>query len=179
MKPSLTKKQQQMIDYGGAHFFEEWRSVSGYRGHYIVSSIGRIFSLKGNRSKILKSSVDANGYVVVGLCRDGVSRSFKAHRIVAAAFLGNSSLQVNHKNGVKTDNRVSNLEWATSRQNVIHSHAMGLVPKGEKHRWAKLSDNQVLEIRRSKESTKTLRIRYSVSRSCIQMIRRGDQRKDV
>lgn len=75
---------------------------------------------------------------------------YRVHRLVALAFLPNPSSHpyINHKNGIKTDNRPHNLEWCSPSQNSFHAYASGLIvqPNGERHRLAKLNEAQVREI---------------------------------
>lgn len=94
---------------------------------YIVYSDGKIFSLA--RNKFLKPYISSNGYERVRICYDGKFESWTVHRLVATMFLDKSEgqNQVNHKNGIKTDNRVENLEWCTISENQKHSWKMGLI----------------------------------------------------
>ena len=94
---------------------------------YIVYSDGKIFSLA--RNKFLKPYISQNGYERVRICYDGKFESWTVHRLVAMMFLDNAEgkNQVNHKNGIKTDNRVENLEWCTISENQKHSWKMGLI----------------------------------------------------
>ena len=101
---------------------EVWRDIEGYEGLYQVSDQGRVKSLGRKWSKserTLKPVVRHDGYVVVNLYSGGERKMFKVHRLVCEAFHGNpdNKPQVNHINEIKTDNRASNLEWATAREN--------------------------------------------------------------
>ena len=101
---------------------EEWRDIKGYEGLYQVSSEGRIKSLKWNKERILKPSMDKDGYLLVTLCAGGKPKTLKVHRLVCEAFHENpdNKPQVNHINEDKADNRACNLEWCTCKQNVNH-----------------------------------------------------------
>lgn len=156
---------------------EEWRPVDGYEGIYIVSSLGRFASVRNGKFKLRKTPPDGNGYCTVSLSKNGVHRGSKFHTLVAVAFLGRSDLNVNHKNGIKDDNRVSNLEWVTRSQNIQHAIKNGLLPTGENAFQAKLTNIQADRIKSSKQSTSSLMAKYSVSRSLVNMLRRGEARK--
>ena len=109
---------------------EEWRDVVGYEGLYQVSSEGRVKSLERNiphwrggeriqKERILKPGIDRDGYLKLNLYAGGKQKNLKVHRLVCQAFHENpdNKPQVNHINEIKTDNRASNLEWATAREN--------------------------------------------------------------
>ena len=100
---------------------ETFKDISGYKGDYQVSNLGRIKSLKFTE-KILRQKNDGHGYLVVNLYNKG-SKSKKVHRLVAIAFIPNpeNKKTVNHKKGIKTDNRAKELEWATYSENHLHS----------------------------------------------------------
>lgn len=89
---------------------EEWRDVVGYEGCYQCSSLGRIKSIRSN--KILKQIVRTDGYLGITLCKDSNPKRYLSHRIISYSFIPNPNNYpiINHKNEVKTDNRVVNLE---------------------------------------------------------------------
>ena len=102
---------------------EEWRPVDGYENLYEVSNLGHVKSLgndKSRKEKILKPNKRKNGYLQVVLSRNGKQKMFKIHRLVATAFLPNPEgfEQVNHKDEVKTNNCVENLEFCDAKYNA-------------------------------------------------------------
>ena len=98
---------------------EIWKSIAGYEGFYWVSDLGRIKSLKHGKEKILKPQKNTRGYLQVGLHKDGHTKKTLVHRLVAEAFIKNTNnlTTVNHKDEVKTNNTVSNLEWMSIKDN--------------------------------------------------------------
>lgn len=110
------------------------KDILDYECKYLITNFGRIFSLKDNHNKdrILerKSSYDSNGYPSIGLYKNNILDTRLIHRLVAEAFIPNpnSYPEVNHIDGVKTNNVFTNLEWVTSSQNKQHAHRLGLYP---------------------------------------------------
>jgi hypothetical protein len=149
---------------------ELWRPVVRFPG-YEVSDKGRVRSFKSGKAKILKLGKDGSGYPIVCLYKNGRGYWFLVHRLVAEAFLGfpEDMLEVNHKNGVKTDNRVENLEWLTRSDNHKHAIKTGL-------RKTKLSENQVLEILDMLDAgvpqTEIAEI-FNIAQSTVSMIKSG------
>lgn len=119
---------------------ELWKDIKDYEGRYQISSYGNIRSLNylghGNIRKLAPMK-DTKGYLRIGLYCNGKRKIFKIHRLVAQAFIDNpcNKAEVNHKDGVKTNNCVENLEWATARENSLHAYKHGL--KEKTREWCK------------------------------------------
>lgn len=140
---------------------ERWASVQGYEGLYEISSLGRCKGLRletkfGNQTKvypvrILKPKKRKGKYSSYILCNDGKHTTHMIHRLVALHFIQNphSKKHVNHKDGYKWNNSIDNLEWCTSSENLEHAMTTGLNKNfGETAKAAKLSEKQVIEIRK-------------------------------
>lgn len=126
---------------------EEWRDVKGYEGKYQVSNLGRVKSLNyrhTGKEQFLKPGKNGNGYLFVNLYKNGVVKHFRVHRLVGSAFIPNPDnfSEINHKDEVKTNNSVSNLEWCSRQYNNTYA---------EKHRRhckkiAGYKDNKLVKI---------------------------------
>lgn len=101
---------------------EIWKDIEGYEGLYQVSNLGRVKSLKreskNNKNvtdRILKYKLDTYGYPTVILYKEAKAKTVKIHRLVASIFIPNTCnfIEINHKNGIKIDFRIENLEWCT------------------------------------------------------------------
>ena len=129
---------------------EEWKKVEGYP-KYEVSNLGRVRRDKSNNGKtIFTGTKESDGYIRVGLSKDGKCRKFKMHRLVAFAFIKNpdpiNKIEVNHL-GEKDDNRVCMLEWVTPQENSIHGSKKN---SGTNHKVAinkiETKTNQVIKL---------------------------------
>lgn len=163
---------------------ESAKDIAGYEGKYAITTDGRVYShsrvdVRGKlrKGRWLKPRKHSGGYLQVSVCDEGIVKQLYVHRLVAAAFIDNpnSHPQVNHINGIKADNSVSNLEWVTPSQNLLHAHETGLkVPtKGWSGglRHAKLTAEQVAEIRECKSMSQAEMARkYGVDPSQISNI---------
>ena len=105
---------------------EIWKDIPDYEGLYQVSNLGNIKSLNYNntkKEKLLKTKHDKRGYLAIELRNKGKRYYTRVHRLVAMAFIPNPNNypQVNHINGIKSDNRVYNLEWCSVSKNTKHA----------------------------------------------------------
>ena len=99
---------------------EQWRDIEGYDGMYQVSDLGRVRSRYSGEWRVMKPSKNGNGYLFVDLYKDGKSKNFRIHRLVAQAFIPNddeTKTIINHRNSIRDCNRVDNLEWCDYQYN--------------------------------------------------------------
>jgi hypothetical protein len=168
---------------------EIWKDIAGFEGKYQISNLGNIKSLKRIKhrnkygpivvpEKILNPRVDNIGYKRLYIYGDGFKKRDSIHRFVANAFIPNpeNKPEVNHKNGIKTDNRVENLEWVTVSENRIHAfkNKLQVSLKGSQSPNSILTESDVLEIRKlwgtKKFLKKELASKYNVSRTSIYLV---------
>lgn len=119
---------------------EKWKYIKGYEKVYEISDLGNIKSLprKNAKGKMLNPARNNRGYLRVALCLDGKVRYDSVHRLVAETFIPNPRKlpEVNHIDGNKLNNNVTNLEWVTKGQNQIHAYKEGLRKTTQKQREA-------------------------------------------
>lgn len=176
---------------------EIWKPVLGYEHIYVVSNKGVIKSIDhvvqhkdGKKrlqvGRLLKTCVSFKGYVQVSLSSNGKRFHTGVHRIVAISFIENphKKSQVNHKDGNKLNNHVSNLEWCTNRENQIHAIKNNLIKHNtcQNHHMSKLSNADVLNIRqlhinniRAAELSRT----YNISQTAISNILKRKTYKSI
>jgi len=132
---------------------EVWKDIPDYEGIYQASTLGRIRSLPrtGTYLRILKTRINKKtGYERITLLANRKKKDHCIHRLIMLAFVGESDLDVNHKNGIKGDNRLENLEYSTKSENMKHSYKTGLskAQVGENVNGSKLKEKQVFEIKK-------------------------------
>lgn len=161
---------------------EIWRPVVGYEGIYEVSNLGNVRRLKIIDKKIIYNPVNqvySKGwqYNSVHLHTTNKKVTKLVHRLVAETFLVNleNKPEVNHIDGDKLNNKLSNLEWVTKSENCLHAQKIGLrkTYSGDKSRFRKLNSSQVKEIRNlleNKISYVNIANKFSVSKGCIWLI---------
>jgi hypothetical protein len=159
---------------------EEWRRIADYGGHYQISSFGRVRRiLKSGGYRLRKTDMSLDGYLRVTLCWEGQRTVRPIHALVFRAFHQElpSGMTVNHIDAVKTNNRPQNLEAASRKQQGEHAKRMNRYLRGESHCRAKLTDAQVISIRRLYQSgilgTHRLAKQFGVSQPTIWSVVRG------
>ena len=164
---------------------EIWKEVKGFENDYEISSLGRLRTkdrfvkhYKGGvrkyKSQLKKIRLSARGYLRCNLKKDGKRYDFTVHRLVALSFLKEDKKRVfvNHKNGIKTDNRLENLEWCTLSENIEHAVKNRLIK-------TKLSDKEAMEIKNSKLSNRKLAKIYDIGSTVVWRIKNGKAYKHL
>jgi len=162
---------------------ENWLPMPDFEGWYEISDYGRVRRVRAYNStyvgRFLSQPNDGRGYLQVCLCKNGKHYVARPHQLVMAAFVGprQGDMQVNHKDGVKTNNRLDNLEYVTRSENAIHAYGLGLQSqRGEKNANSCLTEEGVHGIRHLLAEGMTqelISIRFNVSQSTISSISRG------
>lgn len=157
---------------------EQWKTLKEIQ-NYEVSNLGRIRTKKTGR--IRKLYTNHNKYLRITFSHKNITKLYFIHVLVAKAFIKNSNNKphVNHKDCNKLNNHVENLEWVSHKENMIHAHVNGCFPedwnrKGKNACYVKLSEKQVLEIRKKYKTEdvtyQDLAKIYNVTKSCINNI---------
>ena len=144
---------------------ELWKNIKGYKTLYQVSNTGKVLSLRTN--KLLKP-IDSYGYKYVHLCNNNHIRTNKAiHRLVAEAFISNPKnlSEVNHIDGDKSNNNVTNLEWCTRKYNA--NHRINVLNKSNKRKV------YCIETKQTFNSIKEASNYYHKSQSCLVAVLKG------
>ena len=133
---------------------EIWKDIPNLKG-YQASNLGNIRSLnydRTNKIRNLSKFKSKCGYLRVKITIDGIGKSYSVHRLVAATFLGESKLEINHIDGNKENNNVNNLENCTRSENMLHAYKNGfkVAPSGRNHAKARsvcqIKDGKIIKI---------------------------------
>lgn len=171
------------------------RDLPGLEGRYAASIDGRIWAYAKEQpfpgrsrgrtyaARWLRATQSPNGYLLFCTLLNGKRHMRTVHRAIAEAWMHHpdaASLHINHRNGIKTDNRVENLEWVTPAENTSHAHSTGLVDasavRARNKRLRKLSIEDARSIRQEHASGTSLRLiaqSFGLSASCVRDIVRG------
>lgn len=167
---------------------EIWKDINGYEGLYQISNLGNVRSMDRivtysngkkvkTKGKLLKPTIKKNGYCYVSLSKNGEKPKYDVHRLVAKAFLDNPCGYpvVNHIDGCKTNNMVSNLEWTTYEENIKHAFKNGLNKgtRGSINGQAILTESDVIQIKKLLKTMTGREIakQFNVSESTISLIK--------
>lgn len=167
-----------------------WKPIVGYEGLYEVSDSGDVrsvdrveksdvWNLRTRKGRLLRKQTKRSGYDSVNLYKGGHMKTYLVHRLVASAFVPNPNpglTEVNHKNGNRTDNAASNLEWITHSENVAHSFLV-LGRKPDHH--GRLSSSAINSIRNDTRHQSEIAKDYGISRSMVGLIKQHKVYKEV
>lgn len=172
---------------------EKWRDIQGYEGLYQVSESGGVKRLSHiaeykdgakhhYEERTLSPVLQATGYLTVTLCRGGEQRPVGVHRLVAETFIPNpdNKPQVNHIDGCKTNNKASNLEWCTAKENSDHAWRLGLSKITDKHKTPAGKNAKPIECLETGEIFKSAREaerRLGISNQNISKVLKGKRSK--
>jgi DNA-directed RNA polymerase specialized sigma subunit len=168
-----------------------FRDIEGYKGIYQISNTGIIKSLDRKiqtkngvirflKGKVLKQSLNTYGYKTILLCANGISKNKLVHRLIANTFIENkdNNICINHKDGVKTNNNICNLEWVTHSENLKHAYDLKLkIPnviskvKGVDHKLSKLNESDVIKIYNLNKPQREIASIFNISLSRVNQIK--------
>lgn len=158
---------------------EQWKDIPDYEGLYQVSDQGHVKSLNyrgSGKAHVLHPILNRKRYLIINLYKNHHMQQFLVHRLVALAFYGPSTLTVNHIDGVKTNNRLSNLEYLTILENLNHAISIGLHPP------FKLTPDDVRTIRSNHangQGVKSLAKQFNVNHKTMKAVIRLEMWKNV
>lgn len=165
------------------------KTIKNTNEKYAITEYGRVWSYPRQGTKtegmFIKTYFDVNGYEVAPLYINGKQKHIKIHRLVAETYIRpiKNKLEINHIDGNKQNNHISNLEWVDRSENIQHAYNLGLrdnvkYSKGRTHYLSKINEKIAIEMRRFKQTGCKIReiaIICNVSESCVKnVLYRGD-----
>lgn len=165
---------------------EKWKDIKQYEGLYQISNLGKVKRLGFSYNspfqgkviipyKILQGSLK-DGYQQIALFKNGVRELVFIHRLVAIAFISNCEDKpfVNHKDSIRSNNKVDNLEWVTAKENSKHAHASGTftMPRGENTASTNLKNEDVKYIKDNPDNLKQkeIALKFGISQGGVSKI---------
>ena len=163
---------------------EIWKDIPSYEGHYQVSNLGNVKSIKYSRQRILKPATNIHGYFMVCLHVKNTQKLITIHSLVSMAFLNHKpnkthEIVIDHINNLKTDNRLENLRWDTRKNNHADKILHGTEQRGSKNGNAKVTEEIALLAKYGKDSLSNLASKFQLSKSTLSNIRYGQTWKHL
>lgn len=158
---------------------EIWKDIEGYEGIYKISNLGNVKSLERTlwnghtyytyKERLLKKSINHNGYYTVRLSKDGKGVNYLLHRLLAIAFIPNPDNLpiINHKDGNKLNINLDNLEWSTYKDNNEHAIETGLNKVAKKIKAIDVGTNEVMYFESAREADRVLGVGYKNISACL------------
>jgi hypothetical protein len=161
------------------YFMEKW--IKGFEGIYRINTDGEIFSFydckRWKAGRLMANLVSRDGYAVIMLTKNKIRKKYKIHRLLALTFIENTEDKpfINHIDCNKLNNKLSNLEWCTAKENSSHAIKNNLITivRGECISNSKLKNWQVLEIIKDNNTHKNIALKYGVTQKGISCIKLG------
>lgn len=155
---------------------EVWKDIKGYENKYQISNLGKVRNT--NTKKLYITSIDTRGYYRINLYNNlGEYKTFRVHRLLGIAFIPNPNNYpcINHIDGNKANNDLSNLEWCTHQQNTIHAvqNKLRIAPSKEKHGRALLNIDLVNQIRNNALTLNQAKALCNISKTQYYRVKRG------
>ena len=158
---------------------EIWKPIPGFESTYEVSNLGRVKSYAQSAAGKLRAPLtNLRGYKQMILSKAGKNSIHSVHLLVCQAFIGQkpAGMEINHKNGIKADNRLENLEYCTKSENKSHSVNVLKQGRGESHGMSKINEEIVREIRRlaaTKMCHREIAAKFGITRPNVSYIVKG------
>lgn len=158
---------------------EIWKDIKGHEGIYQISNLGNVKSLErllwnGHtyytyKERLLKKSINHNGYYTVRLSKNGKGKNYLLHRLLAMHFIPNPNNYpiINHKDGNKLNNNLDNLEWCTYKYNNHHAVKEGLNNVAKKIKAINIETGEELCFNSARDADKILNVGYKNISACL------------